>query len=131
MIRLNERELEFLRSEKVARVSTVSENGWPQTTPVLYSFHNGAIYFATGLDAKKIQHLRANKKISIVIDVYGRRIHGITFQGSAEVMEKGAEFDEAVHLLKADHDYYRKHPLKEGEASIVRISPSRKASWGL
>ncbi len=131
MIKLTAKETEFIRSEKVGRVSTVSEHGWPQTTPVLYSFHKGLIYFATDFGTKKLQHLKVNKRISIVIDVYGRRVHGITFQGTADILGNGDEFTEAMRLLNTDHDYYKKNPIKGGEDVIIRISPTRKASWGL
>lgn len=131
MMRFTKKEIAFIQAQKVCRVSTISPKGWPQTTPVLHVFDGKAIYFATDFDTKKYENLKANNRISFVVDTYDRQPHGITVQGTAEILERGDEFSYAYDLLVKAHEYYRANPFKECEAPIIKIVPARKSSWGI
>jgi pyridoxamine 5'-phosphate oxidase family protein len=96
-----EGELEFLRSQRIARVATVGPSGWPHVVPVMYSIdEEGAFEF--DVDGVKLRNLTGEPRAAMVVDAMGPK-RGVSFQGSAELI--GPE--------------------------RARLTPSRKFSWGL
>jgi pyridoxamine 5'-phosphate oxidase family protein len=96
-----EGELEFLRSQRIARVATVGPSGWPHVVPVMYSIdEKGAFEF--DVDGVKLRNLTGEPRAAMVVDAMGPK-RGVSFQGSAELI--GPE--------------------------RARLTPSRKFSWGL
>lgn len=129
MVTFTKKETDFMKEQIVARVSTISQKEWPQTTPILYVFDGQNIYFAIDFTTKKYKNLKSNPRISIAIDVYARTPRAVTVQGNAEILEKGPEFRKALDLIIGQLEYYKNNPFKEGEAAIVKIVPVTKSSW--
>lgn len=87
---LSKLESEFLVSQKVARITTVTGRGIVHVVPVCYTFDGQDIYFATDLESKKIRNIALNKKVSIIIDEYSEdwsRLKGILIYGEAEILK--------------------------------------------
>lgn len=57
---------EFLDRQEVGHLTTLDEEGWPQTVPVNYLWQGGGIYFHSGLRGK-MEHLRQNPKVAFVV----------------------------------------------------------------
>lgn len=131
MIRLTPKEIKLVEKEDVSRVSTISSKGWPQTTPISHLFHKGYIYFATDYGTKKLENIKKNNKVSILVDVFARQPKGLTIQGYATIIEKGNEFVKIEKLFEKRYSYYKANPFKEGEAPIIKIEPVTKKSWGV
>jgi pyridoxamine 5'-phosphate oxidase family protein len=94
-------ELEFLRSQRIARVATVGPTGWPHVVPVMYSLtDNGALEF--DVDGIKLRNLQAQPRAAMVIDAMGPK-RGVSTQGRTELI--GPE--------------------------RARLTPEHKFSWGL
>ena len=94
-------ELEFLRSQRIARVATVGPTGWPHVVPVMYSLtDNGALEF--DVDGIKLRNLQAEPRAAMVIDAMGPK-RGVSTQGRTELI--GPE--------------------------RARLTPEHKFSWGL
>lgn len=94
-------ELEFLRSQRIARLATVGPSGWPHVVPVMYSIDEaGALEF--DVDGVKLRNLSAEPRAAMVIDAMGPK-RGVAIQGTAELI--GPE--------------------------RARLKPTRKFSWGL
>ena len=94
-------ELEFLRSQRIARLATVGPSGWPHVVPVMYSIdEQGAFEF--DVDGVKLRNLRGEPRAAMVVDAMGPK-RGVAIQGTTELI--GPE--------------------------RARLTPTRKFSWGL
>jgi pyridoxamine 5'-phosphate oxidase family protein len=94
-------ELEFLRSQRIARLATVGPSGWPHVVPVMYSIdEEGAFEF--DVDGVKLRNLTSEPRAAMVVDAMGPK-RGVAIQGKGELI--GPE--------------------------RARLTPVRKFSWGL
>jgi nitroimidazol reductase NimA-like FMN-containing flavoprotein (pyridoxamine 5'-phosphate oxidase superfamily) len=94
-------ELEFLRSQRVARLATLGPSGWPHVVPVMYALgEDGAFEF--DVDGVKLRNLGHEPRAALVVDAMGPK-RGVTIQGRAELI--GPE--------------------------RARLTPVKKFSWGL
>lgn len=96
-----EAELEFLRSQRLARLATVSPSGWPHVMPVMYQVTEDAD-LDFDADGVKLRNLSADPRAAVVIDAMGPK-RGLAIQGRCVII--GAE--------------------------RARLIPKRKFSWGL
>ena len=94
-------ELDFLRSQRIGRLSTVGPTGWPHVAPVMYTMNDdGSLDF--DVDGVKLRNLQAEARAAMVVDAMGPK-RGITMQGRVE-------------LLAPER---------------ARLTPVRKFTWGL
>jgi pyridoxamine 5'-phosphate oxidase family protein len=97
----SEAELEFLRSQRIARFATVSPSGWPHVVPVMYAMNDdGSLDF--DVDGVKLRNLQAEPRAAMVVDAMGPK-RGIAMQGQVELIAP----------------------------ERARLRPSRKFAWGL
>ncbi len=90
-----EPELEFLRSQRIARLATVGPTGWPHVMPVMYSLDaDGAFEF--DVDGVKLRNLKADPRAAMVVDAMGPR-RGVSVQGHAELIGPERARLTAVH----------------------------------
>src|SRR5437588_6003679 len=72
-------ELEFLRSQRIARLATVGATGWPHVVPVMYTMNDdGSLDF--DVDGVKLRNLTAEPRAAMVVDAMGPK-RGIAMQG--------------------------------------------------
>ena len=95
-------ELEFLRTQRVARLATVGPSGWPHVVPVMYSIGEDGGTFEFDVDGVKLRNLSGEPRAAMVVDAMGQK-RGVSFQGKAELI--GPE--------------------------RARLTPTTKFSWGL
>jgi pyridoxamine 5'-phosphate oxidase family protein len=95
-------ELEFLRSQRIARLATVGPTGWPHVVPVMYSVDEEGATLEFDVDGVKLRNLSSEPRAALVVDAMGPK-RGVSMQGSAELI--GPE--------------------------RARLKPVRKFSWGL
>ena len=77
-------ELEFLRSQRIARLATVGPSGWPHVVPVMYSIDEaGALEF--DVDGVKLRNLSSEPRAALVVDAMGPK-RGVAIQGKAELI---------------------------------------------
>jgi pyridoxamine 5'-phosphate oxidase family protein len=94
-------ELEFLRSQRIARLATVGPSGWPHAVPVVYALDDdGAFEF--DVDGVKLRNLTNDPRAAMVVDAMGPK-RGVTVQGRAELIAP----------------------------ERARLVPAHKFSWGL
>jgi len=113
-------EIDYLKSQRLARIATASAKGVPEVSPVGFEFDGN--YFWVGSHSQDIfartRRYRnitgGNARVSIVIDdllsVDPWRPRGIKVSGTAEVMEHDGMF---------------------GKGRYLRITPKVSVSWGL
>ena len=122
MSHFTDKEIDYLRSQRLARMATVGSDGSPHVVPVGYRFDAdaGAIEIGGhGLSgSKKWRDLQANPRIAVAIDdlvsVNPWTPRGIEVRGRAELHTAGGE--------------------KFGpgwDSAWIRIVPERILSWGI
>jgi pyridoxamine 5'-phosphate oxidase family protein len=116
----SEAEVNYLKTQRLARIATASPKGTPEVSPVGFEFDGR--YFWVGSHSKDIFRttrryrniVNGNARVSIVIDdmasVDPWRPRGIKVSGKAEVMEHKGIF---------------------GDGRYIRISPLVSVSWGI
>ena len=108
----------FLNSQKLGYVATVSSDGKPNLSPkgTIIGWTDNTLAFADIRSPDTINNLRNNPDIEInVIDPLLRK--GYLFQGTAEILKEGDLYDEIL-------DYYLIHGVKSRINSIVLVSIS-------
>jgi pyridoxamine 5'-phosphate oxidase family protein len=117
---LSKAEVEYLKTQRLARIATASLKGVPEVSPVGFEFDGK--YFWVGSHSQDIfprtRRYRnitgGNPRVSVVLDdlasVDPWRPRGIKVNGTAEVMEHKGIF---------------------GDGRYFRISPVVSVSWGI
>jgi pyridoxamine 5'-phosphate oxidase family protein len=111
------RELEFLRSQPLARLATVGSDGQPDNVPVGFHF-DGEHFWISGRDLPATRKYRniagGGKHVALVIDdllsVDPWRPRGVRVYGIAEIVTR---------------------PGRGGAAEALRIRPTITWSWAL
>ena len=94
-------ELEFLRSQRIARVATVGPSGWPHVVPVMYALGEDGT-FEFDVDGVKLRNLPSEPRAALVVDGMGPK-RGVAVQGTVELIAP----------------------------ERARLTPVRKFSWGV
>jgi pyridoxamine 5'-phosphate oxidase family protein len=116
----SEPEIRYMKTQRLARIATVSRKGVPEVSPVGFECDGKYIYVGSHSQEifKKTQRHRnitaGNNTVSIVIDdlesVDPWRPRGIKVRGRAEIVSRKGMF---------------------GEGMYFRITPKTSVSWGL
>jgi pyridoxamine 5'-phosphate oxidase family protein len=120
MAGFTEKQLEYLRSQRLARMATADTGGQPHVMPVTFRVSADAAAIEVGGRAfgktKKYRDILANPKVAIVIDdlasVTPWSPRGIEVRGTAALQEGEGG------------------PVASGEP-WVRITPERIVAWGI
>jgi nitroimidazol reductase NimA-like FMN-containing flavoprotein (pyridoxamine 5'-phosphate oxidase superfamily) len=59
---------EFLNEEHVGRISSIDENGFPQTIPMNFVFLNDAVYIHSHVKGEKLDNISRNNKVGFEVD---------------------------------------------------------------
>jgi pyridoxamine 5'-phosphate oxidase family protein len=121
-----EEEIEYLRSQTLARIATVGPDGHPHVIPVTFWFNEeldtidiGGIAFGKG---KKWRDAKQNPKVTFLLDdTFGsgkdRQARALEVRGEAELHETGG------------NEINPRFP--NFAPQFFRIRPTRIVSWGL
>jgi pyridoxamine 5'-phosphate oxidase family protein len=113
-------ELEYLRTQRLARVATANSKGVPEVSPVGFQFDGG--YFWIGSHSQDIFYrtrrykniIGGNRRVGLVVDdlasVDPWRPRGVKVSGVAEVLDHDGMF---------------------GPGKYIRVTPTLTASWGI
>ncbi|MFA6364834.1 MAG: pyridoxamine 5'-phosphate oxidase family protein [Candidatus Paceibacterota bacterium] len=117
---------EYLQSEKLAVLSTVSPEGKPQSATVLYLFDDDYnFFFVTRNDTQKAENLSTNNNVSIVV---GAQLGPVTMQMSgAAILLSPIEQKEFIYKLSKNAElkqlYYGPFLNLEGiNFSLYRVA---------
>jgi nitroimidazol reductase NimA-like FMN-containing flavoprotein (pyridoxamine 5'-phosphate oxidase superfamily) len=101
----------------------------PHVTPVIYAMDGEDMIIAVDYGTKKLANIRENPRAAMSVDSY-RPVRGVMVQGRCLILERGPEYLRLLKMLFDRFDFYRKNPWGEGESPILKITPSKVASWG-
>lgn len=130
-----------LAEARVGRLATVGADGRPHLVPCCFARDGETIYSAVDAKPKssfklqRIANIKATQFASLLVDHYAEDwslLWWIRVDGTARVLESGAEYDQAIELLVDKYEQYRCHrppgPVIALDASGWRAWPSPE-SW--
>lgn len=109
-------ELEYIRSQKLARIGTASAEGRPDVAAVAFDFDGEYFYISGYVNQRthKYRNTKANPRASLVIDDLASerpwRPRGIKLFASVDFVQRSGYV---------------------GEKEYLRLKPLRKHAWGL
>ena len=131
---MNKRD-EFLKTQKILRLSTIGKNNFPHITPVWYMFSGKKIYIGTDTKSQKIKNIQKNNHVSFCVDVgvNSPDIYGVMGQGIANLileMPKTKTIAKKILLkyFKTLENESAKKLLDDTEC-IIEIIPQKFSTW--
>ena len=115
MITISEEIKNFVNSQKLGYVATVSKDGTPNLSPkgTIVVMNESTLAFADIRSPQTIQNLQDNPSVEInVVDPFQRL--GYRFKGEGKIISEGSEFDKIL-------DYYRNIGVKSKINSVVVV----------
>ena len=141
MIKPKYKEIEFIKSHRVARMATVDGLGRLLVVPICYYFNGKSVY--TPIDKKpkrsspgglkRIRNIIENPNVSIVIDEYyedWNKLCYVIINGRAEIIETGEDYQNSLRLLSEKYPQYVDMRLSKLNLPVIKIVPYRIVSWG-
>ena len=137
---LTEKESQFLRSQRVARLATANVQNQPHIVPVCFTLYGETIYITVDEKPKqnksrmlkRVRNILENPQIALVADHYDNtdwsQLGWVMLQGRAEILKKGAEHDHAQELLKLQYPQYDAMLLHH--LPVIAIRVLKVTSWG-
>lgn len=142
----SETEVEFLKSQRVARIATVDpNNGYPHVVPTCFVFDNISFYTTLSRGSKRFRNIESSSKVSVLIDKYQERAgEWLTLQGllvkckvsSLDYHKNTDLFMKGWRLLIGKYPQYKQwanedlSPTDPDRRIIMLIQPIEKVSWG-
>lgn len=129
---------QFIQTQRVARLATVSAGGQPHLVPVVYAYDGAHIFIA--LDEKlkrvatdrlqRVRNITANPHVSLLIDHYDEdwtQLAWVRLDGIAEIMQSGEAHARAIQLLREKYPQYQ--TMRLAERPLIKITVQHSASW--
>jgi len=127
-----EKETAYLKSQHLARIATVSEDGQPDVMPVGFEFDGDAFYVGghSPTHTRKYKNVRAgNPQVALVVDdlvsVDPWHPRGIRIYGAAEFVEREGQFGPGVYMRITPRVSWswsvEKPAFAEGEFAVNKI----------
>ncbi len=131
---MNKRD-EFLKSQKVLRLATISKNKTPHIAPVWYMYSGKKIYIGTNTRTQKAKNIKKNKHVSFCVDVgvNAPNIYGVMGQGIAnlildDIKVKNIAKKILLRYFKTLKNKSAKELLEETDC-IIEIIPEKFSVW--
>ncbi len=98
--------------------------------PVWYAWRGGKVLFHTGADSKKMRNLRANPRVSLVVDSKVAPYKVVVIEGRASESAGNAELarEIAIHYL-GEKLGVRYVEQSGGPGTLVTVEPEKVISW--
>ena len=131
---MNKRD-EFLKTQKILRLSTMDKNDFPHITPVWYRYSGKKIHIGTNTRNQKIKNLKKNNRVSFCVDIgiNAPDIYGVMGQGTANIILEVTKVKRIAKkiLLK----YFKTLENKSAKQllgdtdCIIQIVPEKFSMW--
>lgn len=120
---------------RVGRLASVTPDGAPHQVPCCFVSTGDTLYSAvdakpkSSLALRRLANLRANPAASLLVDHYAddwSTLWWVRVDGTARVLDSGAERDRALHLLGAKYEQYRTEPPP---GAVIAIDATTWRAW--
>ncbi len=125
----------FLKEQKILRLATIDQNGFPHIVPVWYKYTSGKFYIGTNTRTKKAENLKKKSKVSFCVDsgIRSPNIFGVMGNGSARlILDKTRVLTIAKKILLG---YFKTLENKSAQEllydtdCIIEIIPKEYSVW--
>ena len=120
---------QLLGSQEIARIATLTKEGYPHVAPMWFVADDRYVYFTTDSTSLKIANIEKNSKVAVLVDSQDwHNPEGILIQGKAEVLKKGdGDFRYSLNLMIGRFPNEKKY---EGpKQRVIRVTPIKMAYW--
>jgi pyridoxamine 5'-phosphate oxidase family protein len=129
-IKFSDKEVEYLKSQRLARISTVSpEDLQPDVSPVGFDF-DGEYFYVSGMslsNTRKYKNVLKNNKVALVVDdletVNPWAPRAVRIYGTADIVTRQGGYMDRAHSSSSSSS--------SSPPSYIRIKPLQKWSWGV
>jgi len=135
---LSEPQARFLASCRVGHLATADAQAIPHLVPVCFVVSGGALYITIDQKPKgdvralkRLRNIAENPVASFVADRWDEdwsRLGWVMLRGPAQILDDGAEHEQAQALLRSRYPQYRQMELRGLPVIAIRIE--RVTSWG-
>jgi len=134
MVIFSQKELEYLREQRLCRLATVSKDQIPHVTPLAFATDGERLYVNIKFDSKKARNIRENPRVSFVVDdiLSWEIFRAVLVSGKAELISRGKLHQIGRDLLYKKYPKFQEDfPIEEGGFSkyILVITPTKVMSW--
>lgn len=124
MSHFTDKEIEYLKSQRLGRLATINPEGHPQNSPVAFIYNAEFDTIDVGgrfmSQSKKFRNIADNNRVAFVVDdvetTPSWKVRGVEIRGTAVTVPEGGK---AVFGENYDADQ-----------SIIRITPTQIIGWG-
>jgi PPOX class probable F420-dependent enzyme len=104
---------------RVGRLATIDPDGRPHLVPICFALDGDVLYTAVdrkpkrSRDLRRLRNLRERGWATVLVDHYEEdwsALWWVRLRGRARILERGAEFHDALALLAAKYPQYRREP---------------------
>jgi len=135
---LSKPQARFLASCRVGHLATADAQAIPHLVPVCFVVSGGALYVTIDQKPKgdvralkRLRNITENPVASFVADRWDEdwsRLGWVMLRGPAQILDDGAEHEQAQALLRSRYPQYRQMELSGLPVIAIRIE--RVTSWG-
>ena len=135
---LTEPQRRFLNRRRVGHLATADARAAPHVVPVCFAVGDNALYITIDQKPKgdpralkRLRNIADNPAAAVVADHYDEnwsRLGWVMIRGRAEILEAGAEHDDAQQLLRTRYRQYQMMAI--GDLPVIAIRIERVTSWG-
>lgn len=129
-----------LQSTRVGHLATADADGQPYLVPCCFTVIEDQIVTAidekpkqvAGGELRRIRNIRANPRVSLVVDHYEEdwtKIGYLLILGRAEILDRGGDRPDAIAALRAKYRQYGSMALED--QPLIAITPTRVTGWGI
>jgi PPOX class probable F420-dependent enzyme len=126
---------ERVREAGVGRLATLGAEGRPHLVPICFALEGDTLYSAVDEKPKRskrlqrLENIRRRSEVAVLVDHYEddwSRLWWVRLDGTARVVEEGAEREHALELLEAKYEQYRAEPPS---GAVIAVRVERWSGW--
>ncbi len=135
---LTEPQRRFLNGRRFGHLATADARAAPHVVPVCFAVGDAALYITIDQKPKgdprtlkRLRNIADNPAAAFVADHYDEdwsRLGWVMIRGRAEILEAGAEHDDAQQLLRTRYRQYQTMAIDDLPVIAIRIE--RVTGWG-
>jgi len=123
----------FLAQPLVAKLSTHNQDGTIHTVPIWFRYHEGEFLFGTQDVTRKVQNVRRDNRVTVLVETTDPNIKGIMVYGTATL-----DYDYVIAKRRLVFENYMPAEDAAGLAErlagqwrpvIVRVTPQRMVTF--
>lgn len=125
---------EFLKTQKVLRLTTIGSNKIPHIVPVWYMYSSKKIYIGTNTKTQKAKNVKKNNKVAFCVDKgVNSPIYGVMGQGNANIILENIKVKQIAKKILTRYFKSMQNKsaieLLDNTDCIIEIIPEKLFTW--